>query len=337
LTFASTACGDDDDAAGDSSPTAAATIATTESPTALTPDAQDAATGEWQPLAPVAEGPRQENAVVELDGEIYVLGGLDGFRILSSVEVYDPESDSWRDVADLPEEMHHVNAAAVDGKIYVVGFLRGQFRGDGRVFVYDPGADSWSPGTPMPEGTERGASAVAVWDGLIYVAGGLGGGAAVTNFSVYDPAADTWQELPDLPQPRDHVAGGAIDVVVYIAGGREGAIESHANTLFAYDIATQAWTELASLPTSRGGVAGVVLDGKLYVFGGEGNAAEESGVFAEAEAYDPATDTWEVLTPMATPRHGTGAAALDGVIYVPAGATEQALGAVDTNDAFHPP
>jgi N-acetylneuraminic acid mutarotase len=84
-------------------------------------------------------------------------------------------------------------------------------------------------------------------------------------------------------------------------------------------------------------VAGVVLDGKLYVFGGEGNAAEESGVFAEAEVYDPATDAWEVLTPMATPRHGTGAAALDGVIYVPAGATEQALGAVDTNDAFHPP
>ena len=224
-----------------------------------TADDETTATPVRQTLAPLAAGPRQETAVVALEGEIYVIGGFDARgRIVPTVEAYDPERDQWRPVADLPEPLHHANAAVADGKIYVMGFLIGPFVADGRTFIYDPEADVWSVGQPMPPGTERGASGVAVLAGRIYVAGGLRSG-AVDDFSVYDPASDAWEILPDLPAARDHLVGGGIAGLIYMAGGRGGTIDAVAGRLDAFDPATGRWSTRASMPTPRGGGAGAVL------------------------------------------------------------------------------
>src|SRR4030095_3047514 len=52
--------------------------------------------------------PRQETAVVELGGSIYVIGGFDqSLAIVRTVERYDPAADNWFPVAPLPREMHH--------------------------------------------------------------------------------------------------------------------------------------------------------------------------------------------------------------------------------------
>lgn len=302
-------------------------------------DTDDEAPAEprWLVLASIAGGPRQETGVVALNGEIYLIGGFDAdSRVVATVEAYDPQTDRWRRTADLPLPLHHANVAVVDGALYVVGFLSGGgFTADGRVFAYDPAADVWTTRTSMPSGTERGASAVAVVDGKIYVAGGFRN-AAVRDVSAYDPATDTWEILPDLPAPRDHVVGGAIDGVIYVAGGRDSSIFAVSGAVYAFDPAAGRWQERASMPTPRGGAAAAVLDGRLYLFGGEGDRSVASGVFDQTEAYDPLTDRWESLPPMPTPRHGTGAAALDGRIYVPGGADVQGFAAVDTSEAFVP-
>ena len=305
-------------------------------PVAAADDEAAAVTPVWQALSPLAAGARQETAVVALHGEIYVLGGFDASRrIVPTVEAYDPAKDQWRPVADLPEPLHHANAAVAGGKIYVVGFLTGPFVADGRTFIYDPETDAWAVGQPMPAGTERGASGVAVLAGQIYVAGGLRVG-AVDDFSVYAPATDTWEILPDLPAPRDHLVGGGLDGMIYLAAGRAGTISTLTGRLDAFDPAARRWSPRASMPTPRGGVAGAVLEGRLYVIGGEGNSAAAAGVFAEVEAYDPETDRWASLPPLPTPRHGTGAAALLGQIYVPGGATRQGFDAVATHERLIP-
>ncbi|WP_437659142.1 kelch repeat-containing protein [Sorangium sp. So ce1182] len=102
------------------------------------------------------------------------------------------------------------------------------------------------------------------------------------------------------------------------------------------------------MPTAHGGVAasrrrGVAAaaegaeGGKIYVIGGEGNPAPGAqGVFDDNEVYDTATDTWEVLAPMRTPRHGTGAVAVDGTVYVPGGGTQQGFELTDASEAFSP-
>jgi N-acetylneuraminic acid mutarotase len=75
----------------------------------------------WLPLAPV-QIERQEVAAAASNGKIYVIGGIAANQsILSSVEEYDPATDSWRFVAPLPRPRHHHAAAVVGDAIYVIG------------------------------------------------------------------------------------------------------------------------------------------------------------------------------------------------------------------------
>lgn len=291
----------------------------------------------WSPRAPLPSA-KQELAVLAVAGNVYVLGGLDAAgRTLADVSVFDPRGNTWSAGAPLPEPLHHVNAAVVGDRVWVVGSLRGpSFTADGRVWVHDPVARSWTPSTAMPPGTERGASMVAAIGGVIYVAGGLRGGAAVADFAAFDTASATWTALPALPAARDHGMGAALGSFFYAIGGRSDTIGGHTPRVDVFDSAARTWRAGAPMPTSRAGAALAVHDGKLVVAGGEGNAADPEGVFRETEAYDPLTNAWTSLEPMRTPRHGTGAASVDGVMLVPGGGTKQALAATDIVEAFAP-
>ncbi|RMH40938.1 MAG: kelch repeat-containing protein [Deltaproteobacteria bacterium] len=291
----------------------------------------------WERRASLDQ-PAQEIGVVAAGGRVYALGGFDASLQLSdAVRVYDPATDTWSRAAPLPRPVHHANVAAVGGRVYVVGamVLDGfDFVAIGDVWAYDPAADAWTPRTPMPAGTERGAAATAAVDGRIYVAGGLRGGQAVADVSAYDPDADTWDtDLPPLPAPRDHLVGAAVDGVLYAIGGRNGAIDAVSDRVDAY-APGGGWTPRAPLPTARGGCAAATVGGRIAVVGGEGNPDAPSGVFAAAELYDPAADAWTALPPPPTPRHGMGAAAVDGVVYVPGGATRQGFAAVADVEAL---
>lgn len=308
---------------------------------AATPDAADG--DPWQPAPAVIGGAIQETAAVALDGRIYVLGGFDGaLGIQDDVRVFDTATGTWSQGAPLPQAVHHANAAVVGDTIYVVGALQSfQFTAAGVVWAWTPAVDDgWRELAPMPAGAERGSSVVGVIDGVIYLAGGLRGGAAVADVSSYDPAGGTWADLPDLPAARDHACGGVIDGALYVAGGRQADIESTAATTWSLAPGGGGggggWTDRAAMPTGRGGTACGVIDGRLIVVGGEGNVAVSSGVFPQTEAYDAAADAWTTLAPMRTPRHGMGAAAWGGTLYVPGGANVQAFGAVDTHETFTP-
>lgn len=287
--------------------------------------------GPWRDAPPVAGGAIQETAVVAVGAAVHVIGGFRGdLSISDEVRVFDTATETWSAGAALPAPLHHANVAVVDDTIYLVGHLAGTgFAARGDVLAGPP----WTARTAMPAGTERGAAVAGVVDGRIVVAGGLRGGATVADVSAYDPGLDAWDDaLPDLPAPRDHACGAAVDGIFYVIGGRAGG--AIAADVFAFDGA--AWTTRAPMPTARAGMACGVVDGRVIVVGGEGNPAASSGVFPEAEAYDPATDTWTALDPMPTPRHGMGAAAVGATLYVPGGATQQGFGAVDTHEALTP-
>jgi hypothetical protein len=282
-----------------------------------------------QELLPELPSVRQEHSVVALAGEIFVLGGFTP-NVTPTMDAYDPASGTWRSAADAPFALHHANAAAVDGRLYVAGFNLGASftQVNGRVLVYDPALDAWSEAGLMPGGSERASSCVATLGSTIYLFGGARLGGTVAEASAYDVAADTWAELPPLPEPREHCAAAGIDGVLYIAAGRSGGIGGFQPNTWAFDPALGTYSERAPIPTPRGGIAGAVLDGRFLIFGGEGNGGDASGVFDDVEAYDAASDTWQALPPMLEPRHGFGAAALDGSIYLPGGASTQGFGAV---------
>jgi hypothetical protein len=277
---------------------------------------------------------RQEHAVVALGAEIVVIGGFTP-AATSSVAAYDPAGDGWRPLAAFPSVLHHANAAVVDDRLFVAGFYVGTSftNASGAVYEYDPAQDGWVERTPMPAGTERATACVAAFGGKVYVFGGARGG-TVADASAYDVASDQWEALPSLPEAREHCAAGAIGDEIIIAGGRAGGIGSFQPNTLAY-LPAESRYELRAPPlTARGGVAGAVLDGKLFIFGGEGNANDPSGVFPQVEAYEPATDTWQALADMVSPRHGFGAATSGRRIYLPGGARTQGFGAEATNSVL---
>ena len=294
----------------------------------------------WARAPGLALGATQETAAVAVDGKIYVIGGFNQgstLAVVDAVQVFDIAACAWSMGPALPKPVHHANAAVVDGTIYVVGSMQStSFLAIGDTWSWRPATESgWTVRAPMPAGTQRGSSITGAIDGKIYVAGGLRNGAS-TEVSIYDPVADGWTAGPPLPQPRDHGCGGAVGGKLYVTGGRNANIGSTSPIVFELTPGA-GWIQRAPMPTARGGTACGVIGDRIIVAGGEGNpAAGSRGVFPQVEAYDAVADTWATLAPMPTPRHGMGAAAWDGRLYVPGGADQQAFGAVATHEILTP-
>ena len=293
----------------------------------LTADAQSSrplpAPGEWGTRAPLPEA-NSELSVAELGGKIYAIGGYPSSRSsVATVQVYDTATDTWKLTTPLPVPLNHTMAASAHGKLYLIG---GQPTADGdgpfvnTVYEYDPANATWTTRAPMP--TARSSGAAAVIDGKIYVIGGRPPRGA--DFAVYDPQQNTWRALPNPATQRNHLAAAAIDGKVYVVGGRFGAgfQSDRADVVEVYDPATNTWTARARMLRPRGGVNGLEALGCFHAFGGEGNAEVPSGVFPDHDVYNPKSNTWTKLAPMPIPVHGvTGAAFLNGLIYLPGGGT----------------
>jgi N-acetylneuraminic acid mutarotase len=281
---------------------------------------------------------RQEHGVGALRGLVYVVGGY-AMNPTTSVDAYDPAQRMWRQVAPLPSAIQHPNVGVAHDRLFVAGFYLGSGTGspDASVFVYDPDQDRWNGASSLPDGTERAAGCVAILDDKLYLFGGARGGMSVADASVYDPVADSWQKLPDMPVRKEHCGAGAIGGKLYIAGGRTDGITGFEPTTLEFDPAHPGYTQKKPIPTPRGGCAAAVVNDRLILFGGEGDANSPAGVFPNVDAYDPADDSWQALPDLMLPRHGFGAAIVDGRVYLPGGASKQGGGAVDYASVYDVP
>jgi len=288
---------------------------------------------------PALPTPRQEMPHVMLNGEVYVLGGINAARSSSElVEAYNPETGQWSEKASLPPTLHHLGAAVVDGKIYVIGGYISGFSPTDRVFEYDPSTDGWTEKSAMP--IRRGGHVAVTINEKIYVVGGEQFGGALTNNQVYDPATDTWEELAPMPSAREHLAAAALDGKMYVVGGRrrEGGFLNNVRTVEVYDPATDTWDESpANLPITSGGLAVASLHGRLYAFGGEFFEDGDSGVYDLSVEYNPETNTWRNLAPMPLPRHGIGAVAVADTIFIIGGGPIAGFATTGVNSGFIPP
>jgi N-acetylneuraminic acid mutarotase len=279
-----------------------------------------AGAGEWQTLAPMPSA-RQELATAVLNGKIYVIAGFDsGGASTTTVEVYNPVTNSWASAQPIPIANNHNNAAVAAGKLYSFGGV------SNAAFVYEPALDAWSPVASM-NFQHGGTAAVGVINDKIYVAGGNGGGMQQRELEVYDPAANTWTNLAPMSVPRNHTGGGVINGKLYVVGGRDSATAPTA--LDVYDAQSNTWTSLAPMPTARSGIGVGVVNGELYVFGGE-----IPSLHPEVEVYNPVSNSWRRIADMPTPRHGIWASVIGNKIFLPAGGSQQGFGATNVNDVF---
>ncbi|KAK3377597.1 kelch domain-containing protein [Podospora didyma] len=304
----------------------------------------------WKTLAPVPAGAIHEHSTVALSTtQLAIIGGvLQTGGVIDSVYIYDIPKDSWQKVASLPVTINHANAAAVDGKIYVLGGMTGaSWAGTPKCWAYDPPSNKWTSIASMTTSEARGSAVAGVYNRTIWLASGKtgSGGESVATVSAYDVITGQWlTSIPEkakrIPGGRDHGGGGVIGTKFYQIAGSLGPISNRTDTVFVLDLEDLAkgWiTAKGRMPTPRRGFATAVVGKKFYTFGGEGNPSPESkGVFKEVEVYDTETDTWASLAPMNIPRHGSSAAAVGGRIYIPGGGTASGTPATAAFDVFTP-
>jgi N-acetylneuraminic acid mutarotase len=140
--------------------------------------------GTWETRAPMPFS-RQELATGVLNGKVYVVGGYDAdAHSTSTVQVYNPTTNTWTFAHALPVAVNHNAAAVVAGKLYSFG------AGVGQTFANDPNNNAWVA-RASSHYVHRGTAAVGVINGKIYVAGAEGT-PSQRELEVYDPIANTW-------------------------------------------------------------------------------------------------------------------------------------------------
>jgi hypothetical protein len=280
---------------------------------------------------------------------------------------------AWRGLAPAPSPRTEVAAAAVGGRIWVLG----GYAPDGATLataeVYDTAGDIWARGPDLPVAVNH--AMAASLDGVLYVAGGNDGSRPSTQLARLD--GDRWRTLAPLAQGRS--AGGlvALDGRLYLVGGvTEGGLAADTQV---YDPAADRWTPAPGLPTPREHLGAAASAGKVYVVGGRvggvGNnlaaaeafdpdsgrwtsvaelptprgglaatataggqvvavGGEAAATFPQAEAFDPASGRWRSLPPLPTPRHGLGVVAVGDIVYVLAGGPRPGLHTSTANEAI---
>jgi hypothetical protein len=198
----------------------------------------------------------------------------------------------------------------------------------GGVSPQSAGADSWKPVGKISQGRVR-PSLTLLADGTVLVAGGdvavngqLVGTASAERF---DPKTN--QFLPQGPMRSAH---GGIHAAVRLHDGRVlvmGA-EDETNTVVAsadlFDPGTSSFTRTGPMTVPRSNMTGTLLpDGRVLVVGGYRYDPATVTVYASAELFDPATETFSPAGSVGSPRVDHAAVALpDGRVVILGGSSD---------------
>ncbi|MHC4534121.1 MAG: Kelch repeat-containing protein [Planctomycetota bacterium] len=238
--------------------------------------------------------PRWCHTSAVVNGRIYVFGGSTSEpddEVLSSVEEYDPVTNTWTRKADMLTGRTNMigSSAVVNGKIYVIGGDDNVVWGGPIVEEYDPVTNTWTRKADMP--TSRWSLATCAVDDKIYAIGGGGNGwAGLKVVEQYDPVTDIWTRKTDMPAGLWGLCANVVNGKIYAFGGRP---ERNASSYtFEYDPATDTWTRKADMPVGTSQMGSVVLGDKIIVIGGWHISSRFP--YTTVQIYDPETDIWTI-------------------------------------------
>ena len=279
----------------------------------------------WEPITQLPTE-RESFATAVVDNKIYLIGGTlsenrkklpPGPVGLSTVEVYDTQTNTWQRGVNMPTLRHGAKAAVVNGIIYVFG---GYSAKDQKILnmkfpvlveAYDPQTDTWSRKRDMP--VPRIHFGLGVVAGKVYIIGGRTGIREQTTnrVDIYDPATDMWAKAPQMPVQRD-LDVDSVAVAsnrIYVIGGALPVIEE-------YNPISRQWRKMNDILDLRRAFSQVVVKDDIYLIGGFTPIGGLPKYLATVDVYNPQTQAWSDIPAMPTTIRPYGAAAVNGKIYV---------------------
>ena len=295
-----------------------------------------------------------------VDAKIFAIGGrvlLErdefGDTELSTVEMYDPETDTWERKANMPTARSGVSVSVVDGKIYAIGgetikkiayhkSWTNETKELPTVEMYDPVTDTWTQKADMP--TPR-KTKTCIVDGKIYAIGGSGFDLTSNNHwqlaavEVYDPTTDAWAKAKSMNHTRYDAALSVVNGEIYAMGGTgwpliEDQSNSYLSSVEVFNPETNRWQERTEMIVPKAGHAASVIDGKIYVTGGYLWKDKEFKHLSTIEIYDPTTDRWTQEPDMLMGKSGHASEVIDGQIYIFGGNSDVAQGPLTSVEVY---
>ena len=152
---------------------------------------------------------------------------------LTALEVYDPATNVWTNLAPMSVPPNHTAGAFINGIFYVVGG-RGGAGAPTALEGYNPETNSWSTRAPMPTG-RSGVAAAAVGGELIVFGGEIPD--LHGEVEAYNPVTNTWRSLPPMPTPRHGIWSAVIGDRVFLSGGSsaQNFAATNTNEVFTLD------------------------------------------------------------------------------------------------------
>lgn len=280
----------------------------------------------WRTVAPSPVA-RSETASAVVDGKLYVFGGfikssVDPFpRPISRSDVYNPENNTWRRIADLPTPLTHTSTA-VDGRnIYLAGGYPGKPTGGQRyatkaVWRYNVDTNTWLAMPTLPEA--RGGGALALLGRKLHFFGGSDiNRLDKRNHWVLSLGDTRWTAAAPLPSPRNHLGDAVLGGKIYAIAGQRGQDSNSVTSTSVYmwnPAKPNIWTSVAPMPRPRShiGAATFVMDGRIIVAGGEISHAKS---VSDVTAYDPKLNSWKAVTPLPISLHSGAAGSIENQIF----------------------
>lgn len=239
----------------------------------------DPAAGSWSQIADLPQLLTAATGAF-VDGTLYVVGGLDypprgGNGIVESTTyAYHPGSNTWTQVANLPQALNFANAAVYDGRLYVIGGQTATNQSSNSAYRYDPADNTWTQIADYPISMDSGGCGGVVY-GIV-----CAGGETLQNFSTtdlantytYHPNSNTWTRGADMPYADALGSYSSANGELQVAGGTGGQFDSAVQ----YDPVDNAWTDLPSFPVPALGVGrstgcGLTLVGGTNQYGPPGH------------------------------------------------------------------
>ena len=132
-------------------------------------------------------------------------------------------------------------------------------------------------------------------------------------------AQGVWTKLTPLPERTEGLGIGKVGNRIVVAYGHSPSTGGDNTIARLYDINTDTWTLAAPAPGPRRSEIAYgdpSHGGFIYVAGGRSGP-----VLKDLDRYDPASNTWTVLTPMPTARAAAGITSVANALYVIGGRT----------------
>jgi hypothetical protein len=240
----------------------------------------------------------------------YYMGGLAPASVLRpALQMYDPGTDTWTQLANMINPRFSPVAGWIDGLLYAGGGFDAAFIATNDLQVYNPATDTWDDTTypDMPAARGGGSGGVGTCasgsgECLFHVGGGPDSQFANTTLETwqYDPGAMAWTQLDNKPagsSPDGLTLGGGVACMgqVYVGGDYRGFHEFY--RLDATQPSGSQWTQLANIPSGGGAMTPAMVCkedwGKIVLIGGDSIGYWGDLYNNRVYVYDIATDTWE--------------------------------------------